>query len=356
MMKLMPCIEIILGQLLIFQKEEKQLGVNGSIKLNTRHQGIVVAVSNSWPLYQLDVNNAFLYGDLIEEVYRTLPLGFGDNNDNKVCKLNKSLYGLKQAPRQWNAKLTAALIEHGFVQSKFDYSLFIKESDSVFVALLVYVDDIVITGNCKTSIELFKEFLKNKFMIKDLGLLKYFLGIKVLENKSGIYLTQRKYCLELIHEYGLLAAKPAATPLQENTVLNPKESDNDKSLKNVTEYQKLMGKLISLTHTRPDISYSMQCLSQYMHCPLQSHFKAALRVLRYLKGAPRTGVQFYKSSNLSLKAFFDADWAKCRVTTKSVSGFVIMIGDCPVSWKSKKQPTVSRSSAEAGVWLLQLVK
>ncbi|GJZ74262.1 ribonuclease H-like domain-containing protein, partial [Tanacetum coccineum] len=104
-------------------------------------------------------------------------------------------------------------------------------------------------------------------------------------------LTQRKYCLELIHEYGLLAAKPAATPLQENTVLNPKESDNDKSLKNC------------------------------MHCPLQSHFKAALRVLRYLKGAPRTVVQFYKSSNLSLKAFSDAD--------------------------CKKQPTVSRSSAEA---------
>ncbi|GKA31493.1 ribonuclease H-like domain-containing protein, partial [Tanacetum coccineum] len=190
---------------------------------------------------RLHVNNAFLYGDLIEDVYMTLPLGFGDNNDNKVCKLNKSLYGLKQAPRQWNAKLNAVLVEDGFVQSKFHYSLFIKETRDVFVAHLVYVDDIVITGNCKTSIESFKMFLKNKFMIKDLGLLKSFLGIEVLENKSGISLTQRKYCLELIHEYGLFAAKPTTTPLQENTILSPKESENDKCLKNVTEYQKLVG-------------------------------------------------------------------------------------------------------------------
>ncbi|GJU85521.1 ribonuclease H-like domain-containing protein [Tanacetum coccineum] len=169
---------------------------------------------------------------LVEDVYMTLPLGFGNNNDKKVCKLNKSLYELKQAPRQWNAKLTVALIAHGFVHTK-----------------------------------------------------------------------------------------PAATPFPENAVLNSKENDHDKFLKNITEYQKLVGKLIYLTHTRPDISYSVQCLSQYMHSPLQSHFKAALRVLRYLKGAP--------------------------VTRKSVSGFVVMIGDCPVSWKSKKQPSISRSSAEA---------
>ncbi|GJT03632.1 ribonuclease H-like domain-containing protein, partial [Tanacetum coccineum] len=220
--------------------------------------------------------------------------GFGNNSDNKVCKLNKSLYGLKQAPMQWNAKLTASLVEHGFVQSKFDYSLFIKETGDVFVVLLVYVDDIVIIGNCKESIESFKLFLKNKFMIKDLGSLKYFLGIEVLENKSGVCLTQRKYCLELLHEYGLLAAKPAATPLQENIVLNFKENENDKF--------------------------------QFMHSPLQSHFKAALRVLMYLKGAPGTRVQFLKNNKLNVKAYSDADRTKRPVTKKSVSGFVVMIG------------------------------
>ncbi|GJW02693.1 ribonuclease H-like domain-containing protein [Tanacetum coccineum] len=231
-----------------------------------------------------------------EDVYITLPLSFGDDNDNK----------------------------HGFVQN-----------------------DIDITRNCKESIDSFKLFLKNKFMIKDLGTLKYFLGIKVLENKSGVCLTQRKYYLELLHEYGLLAAKPAATPLPENVVLNSKENDHDKFLKNITEYQKLVGKLIYLTHTRPGISYSVQCLSQYMHSSLQCHFKVALRVLRYLKGAPGIGLQFYKSNDLVLKDFFDVDWAKCLVTKKSVLGFVVMTGDCLISWKSKKQPTISRSSVEA---------
>nr|GEY10666.1 ribonuclease H-like domain-containing protein [Tanacetum cinerariifolium] len=128
------------------------------VKMVTVRCVITMAASYSWPMYQLDANNTFLYGDLVEDVYMTLPLGFGNNSDNKVYKLNKSLYRFKQAPRQWNAKLTAALVEHGFVQSKFDYSLFIKETGDVFVFLLVYVDDIVIIENCKESIESFKLF------------------------------------------------------------------------------------------------------------------------------------------------------------------------------------------------------
>ncbi|GKB90805.1 ribonuclease H-like domain-containing protein [Tanacetum coccineum] len=129
-----------------------------------------------------NVHNAFLNGDLYEDVYITLPLGFGSNNGNQVCKLNKSLYGLKQASRQWNAKLTTALVEYGFKQSKFDYSSYIKQTDKVFIVLLVYVDDIVITGNNQVEIDAFKIFLSSKYKIKDLGLLKYFLGIEVLKN------------------------------------------------------------------------------------------------------------------------------------------------------------------------------
>ena len=142
-----------------------------------------------------------------------------------------TLIRLKQAPRQWNHKLSEALFEAGFEQSKNVHSLFIKNKGSSVLYLLVYVDDLVLTGNSVEEIENFKVFLKNKFKIKDLGELKYFLGIEVLKTKTGLCLNQRKYCLELLHEYGLLACRPVMTPLPENIVLNHKETVDDKYLK-----------------------------------------------------------------------------------------------------------------------------
>ncbi|GJX27479.1 ribonuclease H-like domain-containing protein [Tanacetum coccineum] len=295
------------------------------VKMVTVRCLIGLAISKNWPLFQLDVNNAFLYGDLDEEVYMALPL----------------------APKQWNAKLTSALIQNGFIQSKNDYSLYVKSKKGLFVALLVYVNDIVVTGNDLSEIESFLSFLSLKFMIKDLGELKYFLRIEVSKNKNGICLSQRKYCLELLSEYGLLACKPVVTPLQQNTILSFEETENDKFLPSMTEYQKLVGKLIYLFVTRPDIAYDVHCLSQHMHAPLQSHFSAGLRVLRFLKQAPSTGVQFNKGNEFRLHAFSDVDWAKCLKTRKSVSGFYVYFCNNLVSWKSKKQATISRSSAES---------
>ncbi|GKC91104.1 ribonuclease H-like domain-containing protein [Tanacetum coccineum] len=143
-----------------------------------------IVVSNSWHVFQLDVNNAFLYGYLDEIVYMKPPEGYFPSG-NKVCKLKKSLYGLKQALRKWNAKLTSTLIENSFSKSKFDYFLYTKSDKGVFLALLVYVDDIMITGNNVYEIKKFKVFLKSKFMIKDLGKLKYFLGIEVVDTDKG---------------------------------------------------------------------------------------------------------------------------------------------------------------------------
>ncbi|GJT44396.1 ribonuclease H-like domain-containing protein [Tanacetum coccineum] len=233
----------------------------------------------------MDVNNAFLYGDLNETVYVTLPPGYFPKNETRVCKLNKYLYGFKRAPRQWNAKLTAALIEY----------------------------DVIITGNNVHEINKFKQFLKTKFMIKYLGKLKYVMGIEVLETSNGVCLNQRKYCLELIDKFGLL--------------------DNDPLFENVTDYQKLIGKRIYLTTGRPDIAYNVSCLSQFMHIPLRSHLKTALKVIRYLKGCPGKGINVIRTSNpgIVLKAYIDADWARCTDTRRSVTGFCIFMNESLVS-------------------------
>ncbi|GJR23762.1 ribonuclease H-like domain-containing protein [Tanacetum coccineum] len=327
----------------------------------------IICVWNDWPMFQLDIDNAFLYGDLDETVYMKPPQGYYDTECNKVCRLKKSLYGLKQAPRQWNAKLTGALIENGFNQSKSDYSLFTKSDNGVFLVLLVYVDDIIITGNNSSEIDKFKEFLRTKFMIKDLGNLKYFLGIEVINTDKGICLNQRKYVLDLLSDYGMLACKPARTPMISKLSVSNEESESDPLLDNVVDYQKLMGKLIYLTNTRPDISYAVHCLSQFMHAPLKSHLRSAFKILRYLKGSPGLGIHVTKTSGMFLKAYSDADWAKCVVTRKSVTGYCVFINDNLISWKSKKQNTISKSSSEAEyralasvtsevIWILKVLK
>ncbi|GKB53097.1 ribonuclease H-like domain-containing protein [Tanacetum coccineum] len=215
--------------------------------------------------------------------------------------------------------------------SKSDYSLYTKSDKDVSLALFVYVDDVINTGNNVSKIDKFKVFLKSKFMIKDLGKLKYFLGIEVINTDKGIYLNQKKYVLDLLSEYGMLACKPAKTPLMSKLVISSKATDNDHILDNIIDYQKLMGKLIYLTNTRPDISYDVHCLSQFTHSPLKSHLKIAFKILRYLKSYPGLGIHFIKNSGMRLKAFSDADWAKCVVTRRSVTGYCVFLNDSLVS-------------------------
>ncbi|GJW38354.1 ribonuclease H-like domain-containing protein [Tanacetum coccineum] len=260
--------------------------------------------------------------------------------------------------RLWNAKLTSALIENGFSQSKYDYSLYTKSNNGIYLALLVYVDDVINTGNSVYEIKEFKVYLKSKFMIKDLGKLKYFLGIEVIDTDKCICLNQRKYVLDLLSEYSMLACKPANTPLMSKLSISNEDSDNDHTLDNIIDYQKLMGKLIYLTNTRPDISYVVHCLSQFMYSPLKSHLKIAFSILRYLKICPGLGIHVINNFGMNLKAFSNVDWAKCVVTRKSITGYCVFLNGSLVSWKSKKQNILSKFLALASVtseviWILK---
>ncbi|XP_018842683.2 uncharacterized mitochondrial protein AtMg00810-like [Juglans regia] len=261
-----------------------------------------------------------------------------------VCKLLKSLYGLKQASRQWFAKLSQALIDYGFTQVNFDCSLFIKKTATSFIALLVYVDDIILASDSLIEIQQLKIFLHDKFTIKDLGQLKYFLGLEVARSKSGISLCQRKYALDILQDTDLIGSKPAAFPMESNLKLT---ADDSNLYEDVSGYRRLIGRLLYLTITRPDLAYSVQVLSQFLAKPAVSHYQAAIRVLRYLKATLGQGLFFSSSSDLKLKAFSDSDWAVYLDTKRSVTGYAIFLGDSLISWKSKKQATVSRSSAEA---------
>jgi hypothetical protein len=316
-------------------------------KMTTIRLLLAVASVRGYFLHQLDVNNAFLHGDLHEEVYMALPPGYAGSKgefSGQVCRLNKSLYGLKQASRQWYSKLSQALLYYGFEQSKSDHSLFIYKSNSIFLALLVYVDDIILASDNMNEIARLKSFLNEQFKIKDLGELKYFLGIEVARSKRGISLSQRKYALEILEEAGYLGCKPVDFPMETNLRLQSTEED---LLADPTSYRRLIGKLLYLTTTRPDISYSVGKLSQFMDKPAKVHMDAAYRVLRYIKHSPGQGLFFPVDSELHIKGFCDSDWGGCKDTRKSITGYCMFLDQSLISWKSKKQSTVSRSSAEA---------
>ncbi|XP_070676213.1 uncharacterized protein [Malus domestica] len=196
---------------------------------------LALAAARNWSLHQLDVHNAFLHGDLHEEIYMTLPPGLRRQGENIVCRLNKSLYGLKQASRQWFAKFSEAIKSAGYIQSKADYSLFTRQQGQSFIALLIYVDDILITGNDHEGINALKRFLHGHFKIKDLGNLKYFMGIEVSQSKKGIFISQRKYALEILKDSGLLGARPVEFPMEQNVKL----SNTGELLKDPAKYRRM---------------------------------------------------------------------------------------------------------------------
>ena len=272
------------------------------------------------------------------------PPGFVDSlHPHHVCQLHKSLYGLKQAPRAWNARFTQFLPSLGFVTTYSDSSLFVKHVGSQLVVLLLYVDDIILTGSASDAIQQVIQALTAEFDVTDLDSLHFFLGIQITHTSTGLLLSQSTYVEYLLRKSEMVDAKPCDTPCLPYTRLL---KDDGAPYPNPTAYRSIVGALQYLTFTRPDIVFSVHQMCQFMQNPMVSHFTTVKRILRYLKGTLHVGMSYTKG-DLQLKAFSDADWAGDPNERCFTAGLVIFLGNNPISWSSKKQQTVSRPSTEA---------
>ncbi|KAL1205730.1 Retrovirus-related Pol polyprotein from transposon RE2 [Cardamine amara subsp. amara] len=311
-------------------------------KLHSVRILLSIAVNLSWDLWQMDVKNAFLQGELEEEVYMASPPGYG-HEAGKVCRLRKAIYGLKQSPRAWYHKLTTCLSKKGFKMSEADHTLFTHKGPTGIVAVLIYVDDLIITGDDIEGVTSLKKNLKESFDIKDLGELKYFLGIEMTRFEDGLFISQRKYVLDLPTETGKLGSRPAKTPIEEGY----QDHGEGELFEDVKQYQRLVGKLIYLTITRPDLCFAVNQVSQHMKSPTVYHWNMVERILRYPKGNPGKGVWMEKRNDTSIIGYCDADYAGDKKDRKSTTGFCTFVGGNLVTWRSKKQKVVSLSSAES---------
>ncbi|GAB2293271.1 hypothetical protein Dimus_038257 [Dionaea muscipula] len=314
------------------------------VKPGTIRLILVVALVRRWPVRQLDVKNAFLHGDVSECIYMAQPPGKADpKHPNHVCRLHKALYGLKQAPRAWFDRFSKYLLHLGFVCSLDDPSLFTCHTDHGSLILLLYVDDMLITGSSATLVAQFIRLLTAEFAMKDLGPIHHFLGIQVQTTADGLHLSQRHYALTLLDRVGLLDSKPKATPLPAKLTIDPAAP----LLEDATFYRGVVGALQYLTLTRPDLSYSVNFVSQFMHAPSTVHLQLLTRIMRYIKGTLDLGLSLTADTDLTLTAYSDSDWAGCPDTRRSTTGFCTFLGQNLVTWCAKKQHTVSRSSTEA---------
>jgi Reverse transcriptase (RNA-dependent DNA polymerase) len=286
-----------------------------------------LAANLDWPLHKFDVKNSFLHGDLEEEIYMELPPGC-ENSSSKdvVCKLKKALYGLKQSPRAWFGHFCLAMKSYGFNQSDSDHTLFFKRKQGKLTLLIIYVDDMIITGDDLEEIKRLEERLAGEFEMNSLGGLKFFLGIEVTRSKQDIILSQRKYILDLLIEVRMLECKSVETPVVVNVKLG---EFKDQVPTNKERYKRLVGKLIYLSHNRSDIVYAVSLVSQFMHNPSEDHMDTVIRIIRYLKGSLGKGIQLRKNGKSGIMGYTDADWARSIVDRKSISGYFTFVGGKP---------------------------
>ncbi|GJX53538.1 putative ribonuclease H-like domain-containing protein [Tanacetum coccineum] len=278
----------------------------------------------------MDVKSAFLYGTIEEEVYVTQPPGFKDpDNPDKVYKVVKALYGLHQAPRAWYETLANYLLGNGFKRGKIDQTLFIKKQKGDILLVQVYVDDIIFGSTNKELCTGFEKLMKDKFQMSSMGELTFFLGLQVQQKEDGIFISQDKYVDEILKKFNYTDVKSASTPVD---LEKPLVKDGDANDVDVHLYRSMIGSLMYLTASRPDIMFAVCACARFQVTPKTSHLLAVKRIFRYLKGKPTLGLWYFRDYPFELIAYTDSDYAGATQDRKSTTGGCQFLGNRLISW------------------------
>ncbi|GJQ90629.1 putative ribonuclease H-like domain-containing protein [Tanacetum coccineum] len=294
---------------------------------------------------KMDVKSAFLYGTIEEEVYVSQPLSFVDPKfPEKVYKVEKSLYGLHQAPKAWYHTLSTYLLDNGFFRGQIDKTLFIKRVKGDILLVQVYVDDIIFGSTKKSLCTNFEQIMHKRFQMSSMGELTFFLGLQVKQKEDGIFISQEKYVGEILKKFGFSSIRTASTHMETNKALIKDEDGEDVD---IYLYRSMIGSLMYLTSSRPDIMFSVCACSRFQVQPKVSHLNAVKRIFRYLKGRPKLGLWYPKDSPFILEAFSDSDYAGASLDRKSTTRGCQFLGSRLISWQCKKQTVVANSTTKA---------
>jgi transposase InsO family protein len=315
-------------------------------RLDTVRIILSIAAQHGWTVFQLDVKSAFLHGDLSEDVYVAQPPGYEQKGfEHKVYKLKKALYGLKQAPRAWYSRIESYFLKEKFTKCPHEHTLFIKQSkEGKLLIVCLYVDDLIYTGDDESMCRNFKQSMMTEFEMTDLGKMSYFLGLEVLQSSTGISISQRKYAQEVLERFKMDQCNAVHNPIVPGFKIMKDERGVEVDS---TLFKRIVGSLMYLSATRPDMMYAISLISRFMERPTEMHLNAAKRVLRYLKGTMNFGLVYRKGEEQELIGYSDSDYAGDQDDRKSTSGYVFMLSAGAVSWCSKKQPVVTLSTTEA---------
>ncbi|GKC06553.1 putative ribonuclease H-like domain-containing protein, partial [Tanacetum coccineum] len=285
---------------------------------------LAYALFKDFVVYQMDVKSAFLYGKIEEEVYVCQPPRFEDPDFlDRVYKVEKSLYGLHQAPRAWYETLSTYLLDNGFQRGKIDKTLFIRRDKGDILLVQVYVDDIIFGSTKKSLCTEFEKMMHKKFQMSSMGELTFFLGLQVKQKEDGIFISQDKYVTKILKKISFTDVKTVSTPMETHKPLL-KDADGEDVDEHL--YRSMIGSLMYLTSSRPDIMFEVCACARYQVNPKVSHLHAMKRSFKYLKGQPKLGLCYPKDSPFDLVAYTDSDYAGASLDRKSTTGGCQFLG------------------------------